>query len=94
MKEIYLVHCGFYDSDISHGIFEFHTNYFVAATSFEEARMKVKEYPEFVLKKMHIDGLQRLQAVQGYRIQLSADPQLEGKTIVESNRHRDLAPKK
>ena len=60
---LYLVHCGYYDNEISSGIYEFHVNFMVAAMSFEDARAKAKEIPEFRAKKMHVDGLQEIAAV-------------------------------
>jgi hypothetical protein len=69
-------------------------NLFVAADSLEDARVKVKLEPEFQRKRMHVDGLQEIQAVQGFRVDLVPEAGFEGKTVVLSNRHRDLAPKK
>jgi hypothetical protein len=91
--KLYLVHCGFYDMDLADGIFESHTNFFVAAESFEDARAKAKLDPEFQKKRMHVDGLQEIQGVSGYRVSLEADPAFCGKTAIVSSRHRDLAPK-
>jgi hypothetical protein len=92
--KLFLVHCGFYDTDVVDGVYEFHVNFVVAAESFEEARAKVKLEPDFQKKKMHVDGLQLIEAAQGYRVELRADKALEGKSLVTSSRHRDLAPKK
>lgn len=92
--KLFQVHCGFYDPEILDGVFEAHVNFVVAAESFEDARAKVKLEPDFQKKKMHVDGLQLIEAVQGYRVELRADETLEGKSIVTSSRHRDLAPKK
>ena len=91
--KLYLVHCGFYDDEIGGGIYESHTNVFVAAESFEEARLKAKQLPEFKLKRMHVDGLQELAAVSGFRIDLKEDFSLAGASLVMSHKHRDLAPK-
>jgi hypothetical protein len=90
---LYLVHCGFYDKDICDGIYESHVNFFVAATSFEEARVKAKGIPEFLNKKMHIDGLQEIKIVDGYEIVLNPSAQFQGQTLIKSHKHRDLAPK-
>ncbi len=91
--KLFLVHCGFYDLEVLDGVYEFHVNFVVAATSFEDARAKVKLEPDFQKKKMHVDGLQVIEAVQGLRVLLQLDASLEGKSIVASSRHRDLAPK-
>ena len=91
--KLYLVHCGFYDSTVCDGLYESHVNFFVAATSFEEARIKAKQLPEFSAKRMHVDGLQEIAAVGGYRIQLAEDLSLENQTLILNHKHRDLAPK-
>lgn len=90
---LYLVHCGFYDHELSDGVYESHTNFFVAAESFDDARAKAKLNPEFKGKRMHVDGLQEIQAVDGYRVSVARDVALEGRSVVVSSRHRDLAPK-
>jgi hypothetical protein len=90
--KLYLVHCGFYDLDLAEGIFEAHTNFFVAATSFEEARLKAKQLDDFKFRKMHVDGMQEINVVSGYRIHLDRDRSIsESETHITSNRHRDLA---
>lgn len=91
--KLFLVHCGFYDLEVLDGVYESHVNFVVAATSFEDARAKVKLEPDFQRKRMHVDGLQQIDAVQGYRIQFQEDPSLNGGTRIVSSRHRDLAPK-
>jgi hypothetical protein len=91
--KLYLVHCGFYDADVCDGVYESHVNFFVAAESFEEARAKARLLPDFQKKRMHVDGLQEIAAVDGYRIQLSQDPSIAGQTILLNHKHRDLAPK-
>jgi uncharacterized protein YggL (DUF469 family) len=68
-------------------------NFFVVAENFEEARKKAKEMSEFKTKKMHIDGLQEIQAVQGHAIELKYLNELNGQTKIVSFKHRELAPK-
>lgn len=92
--KLFLVHCGFYDSEISDGLYESHTNFFVAAESFEDARTKAKLLKEFQAKRMHVDGLQEIQAVDGFKIQLEPDATLINKTMIINFKHRDLAPPK
>lgn len=93
MKNIslYLVHCGFYDSNLCEGIYEFHANLFVVANSTEEARAKAKLLPDYRLKKMHVDGLQEITAIEGLRIQFIEDASLSGQSMITSHKHRDLA---
>jgi len=88
--KLYLVHCGFYDLELCDGIYEGHVNLFVAAENFEEAKNKVRLEPEFRKKKMHVDGLQEITVVGGYQVQLNQDQIWAGKTILNSNLHRDL----
>jgi hypothetical protein len=92
--KLFLVHCGYYDSEVLDGNYESHVNFFVAASDFDDARARVKLLPDFVRKRMHVDGLQEVQAVSGYRLALQEDSALQGATVLLSNKHRDLAPKK
>ncbi len=91
--KLYLVHCGFYDVDVCDGLYESHVNFFVSAESFEDARAKAKLLPEFQTKGMHVDGLQEIQAVGGFRIHLEFDENLNSQTKMMSFKHRDLSPK-
>jgi hypothetical protein len=92
--KLYLVHCGFYDLDLCEGNYESHVNFFVAAESFEDARGKARLLPDFLRKRMHVDGIQEIQAVSGCRIDLIEDATLAGETVIVSNKTRELAPKK
>jgi hypothetical protein len=91
--KLYLIHCGYYDSEVGGGLYESHINYFVCAESFDAARAKAKLIPEFAAKRMHIDGLQEIQAVGGYDLHLKENPSLEGSSQIINFKHRDLAPK-
>ena len=91
--KLYLVHCGFYDLSVCDGVYESHVNLFVVGESFEDARTRVKQLPEFREKRMHVDGLQEIEAVGGFRIQLVEDKGETAHTRLKSHRHRDLAPK-
>lgn len=93
LKKLYLVHCGFYDTDICDGIYESHVNFFVAAENFEDARASVRLLPEFKTKKMHVDGLQEIAQVGGCRVHLEEDAALQGQTQLINQKHRELAPK-
>lgn len=92
--KLYVVHCGFYDSDVLDGVYESHANFVVPAASFEDARAQAKKEPDFQRKRMHVDGLQEIAALRGYRVSLELDPSLEGKSVITSSKHRDLAPPK
>jgi hypothetical protein len=91
--KLFLVHCGFYDGEVFDGVYESHVNFFVAAENFDDARARARLNPTFKGKKMHVDGLQEIDAIDGYRILLRADPALKGSSSVTGHRHRDLAPK-
>ena len=67
---LFLVHAGFYDGNVSGGFYESHTNYFVVAQDVKDAKSKAKEIPEYKDKKMHIDGIKEIDAVDGYKIVL------------------------
>ena len=88
--KLYSVHCGFYDTECG-GIYESHTNLFVAAESFEEARLQVKSLPLFKSKRMHVDGLEEIEVVDGFRILLVSDALYPQQTRIHGHRHRDLA---
>ena len=47
--KLYLIHAGFYDENIYNGIYESHTNYFVAAKDLKEAKSNEKN--KFKIKK-------------------------------------------
>ena len=67
---LYLVHAGFYDEDVSSGFYESHTNYFVVADSVKSAKLKARSIKEYQDKKMHIDGIMEINEVDGYNISL------------------------
>lgn len=90
MINLYLIHCGYYDEEISNGIYEFHVNIPIAAENLEEAKKKVRLEPVFAKKKMHIDGIQEIKTVSGYRIELARDIDQFEQTQVANHLHRDL----
>ena len=90
---LFMVHCGFYDTEVCDGLYESHVNFFVVAEDFQQARIKAKEHSLYQGKKMHIDGLQQLEAIEGFRVILESDASLEGKSRVRVDRYRGLAQK-
>jgi hypothetical protein len=88
---LFVVHCGFYDASLLDGVYESHVNFIIPAESFEDARAKVRLEPDFQSKRMHVDGLQLVDALKGYRVTLAHEPALDGRSIITSSRHRDLA---
>ena len=87
--KIYFIHCGFYDEEISDGIYEFHINIPVIAANVEDAKKKVRTVPQFAAKKMHIDGIQEIESVEGHTITFSKDAASDDPGI-NNIRHRDL----
>ena len=82
---LYLVPFGFYDPNLSDGIYESHINLFVVASSFDEAKRKAKSNSEFKDRKMHVDGMQEISRVSGFDIQL-IEASGPNDTIVKSKR--------
>ena len=87
--KLFLIHCGFYDEEISEGIYEFHINIPVVAESLEAAKSKVRLNPIFKRKKMHIDGIEEITMVEGHRVQMISEGATET-TVVQHHLHRDL----
>jgi hypothetical protein len=90
---LFLIHCGFYDTEVCDGVYESHICFFVAAKDKESAKIQAKNHPDYKKKRMHIDGLQEIIAVDGWRISLEKDLTLGDKTILTSHLHRELATK-
>jgi hypothetical protein len=98
--KLFSIHCGYCDEVISEGIYEFHINIPIVAKDLEEAKSKVRKNINFRKKKMHIDGIQEIKMVDGYKIELiviestfaatSTVDFVSNATIVENHLHRDL----
>ena len=71
--KLYLVHVGFYDPSIMEGLYEQHANFFVVAENVTDAKKNARENSMYKKKKMHIDGIQELNIIDGYRINLILD---------------------
>jgi len=87
--KLYIIHCGFYDEEISEGIYEFHVNIPIAANGVDEAKQKVRMDLAFQKKKMHIDGIQEISSVGGHQIELKPSMR-SNETIIANHLHRDL----
>ena len=68
--KLYLVHTGYYNPKIMGGLYEQHTNYFVVAKNLKDSIKKARQNSAFKKNKMHIDGIQELNVIDGYRIKL------------------------
>ena len=79
--KLYLVHAGFYNPKIMDGLYEQHTNYFVVAKNVKDAKNKARKNIAFKKNKMHIDGIQELNAANGYRIKLVKDNLIDDMVI-------------
>ena len=69
--KLFIVHAGYCDNEI--GIYELHTNFFVAAKSAGEVKKIIKEKDIFKKKNMHIDAVQEIDVVDGYKVTLVED---------------------
>jgi hypothetical protein len=69
--KLFIVHAGYYDSEI--GIYELHTNFLLAAANVVEVKKLVKEKDIFRKKHMHIDAVQEIEVVDGFRVNLVPD---------------------
>ena len=81
--KLFLIHVGFYDPEVIEGLYEQHSNYFVVAEDMKEARERAKKNPIYKRKKMHIDGIQELNVVDGFRITLVSE-KTENDTVIYS----------
>lgn len=91
--KLFLVHCGFYDPDLEGGLYENHTNFMICAKDWQEAKQRVKQMTSFKKRKMHIDGLMEIEAVEGYRIRCDKDSELGGKTRLSQLKYGSRVPK-
>lgn len=91
--KLYLVHCGYYDNSVLGGVYESHVNFFVVAESFEQARAKAKLNALYQEKRMHVDGLQQLDAIDGFRLTLTEDSTLLGQSQMLTDKYRGLSSK-
>ena len=63
------------------------------ADNFDDAKSKAKHLDIVKEKKMHIDGMQLIEAVNGYSIVLEATESLNGQDKISTNKFRELASK-
>ncbi len=87
--KLFSIHCGFYDEEISEGIYEFHVNIPIVAETLEAAKAKLRTDPIFLKKRMHIDGIQEIKTVSGYNIDLTQHASIYA-NVIENHLHRDL----
>ncbi len=75
--KLYLIHTGYYDKNIGDGFYEQHSNIFITAKDAFSAREKVKKNKEYMIKKMHIDGIKEIENIDGYDIILKKNQNKE-----------------
>ncbi len=76
--KLFIIHVGYYDYEV--GMYELHSQFLVPAISAADAKALVLAKEVFLRKKMHIDGIQEINQVEGYSISLHFDEnQLENK---------------
>jgi len=92
LKKLYIVHVGFYDEEPNFGVYEAHTNFFVVASSPQEAKQLVKAKPVYAAKQMHTDGVQEIEAVDGLRVVFQEDQALKGANLIRSFSYNQLNP--
>lgn len=80
-----MAHVGFYES--TNGIYEIHSNIFVAAENIQDAKNKIKNKDIFIEKNMHIDGIQELLNVDGYNINLE---KMQHETVNSVYHYQDI----
>lgn len=88
MAKLFVVHLGFY-GDLSDGVYESHTNTFIAAKDFADAKIKAKQLPFFRKNKMHIDGIQQIDSVMGFRVVL--EKQDNDDTVVVNKTYKQIS---
>jgi len=69
--KLFIVHAGYYDGEI--GIYELHTNFLVAAANVSNVKKIIEEKEIFRKKNMHIDAVQEIEVVDGYKVTLVED---------------------
>ena len=69
--KLFIVHAGYYDGEI--GIYELHTNFLVAAANVSNVKKIMEEKEIFRKKNMHIDAVQEIEVVDGYKVMLAED---------------------
>ena len=79
--KLYLIHVGFYDIEIMDALYEQHSNYFVVAENVKDAKKKARQNSTYKKKKMHIDGIQELNIIDGYSIKLVASNSIDNSVI-------------
>ena len=81
--KLYIAHVGFSDHEL--GIHELHSNIFVVAADVNSAKEAVKNKEIYIRKKMHIDGIEELCQIDGYKIILEKSDKPISKKISDDD---------
>lgn len=66
--KLFIIHVGYYDYEI--GMYELHSQFLVAAHTAAAAKANVLAKEIFKTKDMHIDGIQEINQIDGFAINL------------------------
>lgn len=66
--KLFIIHVGYYDYEV--GMYELHSQFLIPAASASVAKTLVMAKDIFQNKKMHIDGIQEINQVEGYSVNL------------------------
>jgi hypothetical protein len=66
--KLYLAYLGMYDD--KYGMYELHISRHVVAESISDAKKRLKANIDFKERKMHIDGIQEINVIDGYLISI------------------------
>lgn len=86
--KLFIIHVGYYDHEI--GMYELHSQFFLVANTAAEAKANAMTKDIFKAKKMHIDGIQELNYVDGYTVSLQSTDQQDINKIYSYNEIREL----
>jgi hypothetical protein len=62
------------------------------AANADEAKQNAKLMPDYRAKMMHVDGILEIDAVQGCRIKLDHEAELDGRSVMNGLSYDDLHP--
>ena len=66
--KLFIIHVGYYDYEV--GMYELHSQFLIAAKTAAEAKNVAINKPIYKAKNMHIDGVQEINQIDGYSIDL------------------------
>lgn len=85
MKKLYLIHLGYFDEELSQQVFESHTNIFLVADDIKQALAEARKLSIVTKYNMHVDGIQEINVINGYKILTEKAPYLTPDKITSYN---------